>query len=99
MTKYTEVDAPSYASEPVVPEYGPNFRARRRAFIARRLETHYPFKVTYIYAAIFIIIGFTQIGLQIYLITQEAYNWQICNGIWGGVSCIFASILNLNLSN
>lgn len=73
-------------------------KARQRAYIRERLTTDFPFSTTFIFVIIITLIGISQIGLHIVLIQRNAYNWEICNGIWGGLACMLAACLNIILS-
>lgn len=72
-------------------------KLKKRAYITDRLLYHYPYVITTIYVLLFLYIGLVQIGLQTVLIAYQAYNWQVCNGFWGGLVCILNATLNLNL--
>lgn len=72
-------------------------KLKKRAYITDRLLYHYPYVITTIYVLLFLYIGLAQIGLQTVLIAYQAYNWQVCNGFWGGLVCILNATLNLNL--
>lgn len=77
---------------------GKQFRALKKAYITERLQNHFPSTPTILYAILYILIGLATISLQIILIINQAFNYQVANGIWGGLICIIVAIINLNLS-
>lgn len=85
---YTDFDSLTYKEQ----------IARKRAHIRERLANNFPFSTTFIFVIIITLIGVSQIGLHIVLIQRNAYNWEICNGIWGGLACILVACLNIILS-
>lgn len=70
----------------------------KRAYIKNRLANNFPYCLTFIYAISLITIGNVQISFQAILISKRALNWQICNGIWGGLLCISVALINITLS-
>lgn len=88
MNEYTEIGSLSFKEQ----------IRRKRAYIRERLESNFPFSTTFYFMIIITLIGLGQIALQIVLIVRDAYNWEICNGIWGGLACLLVALLNLILS-
>ena len=88
MNEYTEIGSLSFKEQ----------IRRKRAYIRERLENNFPFSTTFYFMIIITLIGLGQIALQIVLIVRDAYNWKICNGIWGGLGCLLVALLNLILS-
>lgn len=70
---------------------------KKRELMIKQLEANFPTKTTLIFSLMFIAIGLSAIGLQIVLIVNEAFNYKIANGIWGGFFAIFNGLFKLNM--
>lgn len=78
------------------------FEELKKEYITERLQHHYPSTTTVFYSITFFLIGIYIIGLQTFLIINDAYKNEIYSGLWGiaaGFICIFNAVLQLNLSN
>jgi hypothetical protein len=62
-----------------------------------RLESNFPFRLTYCYMLLAILQGLTQITLQLILLLRHAIYWQILNGVWGAFACFMDALMNFIL--
>ena len=76
---------------------GAQLASVKRAYIEDRLKNHYPSKVVAFYAFFITLIGLAAIALQSVLISRQTFNYQIGNGIWGGVFCFFLAAINVHM--
>lgn len=73
-------------------------KQEKREIISYRLNSNFPTILTALFATAFVTIGLAGIGLQIGLIVNQAVNYEICNGIWGGLFAILNGCLKFNMS-
>lgn len=72
--------------------------AEKRETTKRQLKTSFPSKITLVVGLMHIAIGVSAISFQIVLILNEAVDYKIAGGIWGGFFAIVSGFFKLNLS-
>lgn len=95
---FNSIEKPT--SDPTTSIYQSNItysRAEKREIIKRQLETNFPTKSAFLFGAMFTGIGISGICLQIVLIVNQALNYEIGNGIWGGCFAIFNGLIKINM--
>ena len=71
----------------------------RREILMKKLQTNFPIITAILFGSAFLIIGLAAISLQIVLIVNTAYNYGICNGIWGGFFALLNGSMKFNMGN
>lgn len=67
----------------------------RKEYMIYQLNNNYPTGLSGAIFSYILILGLAAIVLQVVLIVHKAAQWEICQGIWGGTTCILIAIVNI----
>lgn len=67
----------------------------RKEYMIYRLNNKFPTILSVTFMSSMVCFGLAAIALQVAMIVFKTPHWEICHGIWGGITCILVAISNL----
>lgn len=71
----------------------------KREITEHQLACNFPTCLPIFFGVVYLTIGVTAMGLQIWLIVNMSVNHFIANGLWGGLFAITNGLIKLNMGN